>query len=194
MDIVDFTAISSRMSARDVVRMLVKVFGVVEKCVAKFPRVEKVKTIGDAFMCSSGLMQSEALTENLTEMGNLALALTKKNYDIKYEDELGRTHDVAINFRFGVHCGEAVAGIISKTRFAFDVLGDTVNVAARMESMSQAGRVLVSDAFRRAVEPAGCFAFRDNGLRHVKGKGPMQTWFLEEATVPEESGLSSEPS
>lgn len=70
------------------------------------------------------------------------------------------------------------AVLLNDSNSSFDVLGDTVNVAARMESMSKPNCILVTDAFRRELEPKNLFEFVDNGVRDVKGKGPMRTWFL----------------
>jgi adenylate cyclase len=94
-------------------------------------------------------------------------------------DEIGRfrTKDGAeINLRVGIHTGPAVAGVIGQRKFSFDVWGTTVNIASRMESLGEPGKVHVSEAVAQAL--ADRFSFVDRGLIEVKGAGAMRTFFL----------------
>jgi class 3 adenylate cyclase len=131
MDIVGFTEMCSRMPPRQVVQGLVGVFSRIESIVKKYPRIEKVKTIGDAFMCSSGLLDSLSNHDDIVQVAHLALELRGTPFSMHIDDENLGSVELAITFRFGMHCGEVVAGVMSKERFTFDVLGDTVNIASR---------------------------------------------------------------
>jgi class 3 adenylate cyclase len=98
------------------------------------------------------------------------------------------SHQVPITFRFGIHCGEVVAGVISKERFTFDVLGDTVNTASRMESTSMPNMIQVSEEVKSRLEHR--FEFTDNGVHQVKGKGRMHTYFLVNEMAKKQPGQS----
>ncbi len=143
-----------------------------------YPCVEKIKTIGDAFMCSAGALELGGEQESVEQVIRLALDLRDMRFDLVYLDDKGRQQAIPIQFRFGVHCGEVIAGVLSTERFAFDLIGDAVNVASRMESLSSPSRILVSDRTKKALIGCG-FAFENHGVVDVKGKGKMQTWFVE---------------
>ena len=86
--------------------------------------------------------------------------------------------DAQISLRIGIHAGPAVAGIIGQRKFAFDVWGTTVNIASRMESLGEPGRVHISESLANAL--AGKFSFTDRGMIDVKGVGAMRTFFLDD--------------
>jgi class 3 adenylate cyclase len=95
-------------------------------------------------------------------------------------EEIGRFRTgegAEINLRIGIHTGPAVAGVIGQRKFSFDVWGTTVNIASRMESHGEPGKVHVSEAVAQAL--AGRFSFADRGLIDVKGAGTMRTFFLD---------------
>jgi class 3 adenylate cyclase len=171
MDIVGFTEICSRMPPRQVVHGLVGIFSQIENIVRKYPRIEKVKTIGDAFMCASGLLDSRPDGEDILQVAKLALELQASSFSIVVDNE-----NVPITFRFGIHCGEVIAGVMSRERFTFDVLGDTVNTASRMESTSKPNMIQVSYEVKCRLEHL--FEFAASGIHQVKGKGQMETFFL----------------
>jgi adenylate cyclase len=179
LDIVGFGALSSDLQPGQLVQGLTRVVAQVDEVMKRFPRVQKIKTIGDAVMCASGTLDPEPEVENVAQIVQLALQLRDMKFELAYSDARGRSKRVPIQFRFGVHCGEAVAGVLSTERFVFDVIGDAVNVASRMEAMSSPSRVLVSDQVRRVLRGSGGVGFVDNGVVEVKGKGRMQTWFVE---------------
>jgi class 3 adenylate cyclase len=175
MDIVGFTQISEHFPPRQLVQGLTRLFADIEACVRRFPRVQKIKTVGDAFMCASGLV-GESCEEDVVQMAELALALRGERFALRFVDVEGCFREVPIQFRIGIHLGEVVAGVVSRERFTFDVLGDTVNTASRMESTGLPNMIHVSDQFKQRVEHS--FDFVDNGQNFVKGKGRLQTWFL----------------
>ena len=117
MDICGFTSISASLGPRQVVDGLVKVFAHVEEIVKKYDRVEKIKTVGDAFMCSSGILRSTISHEDVVAVADLALELRGAKFELRFLSDLGVEETIPIRFRFGIHCGEVVAGIISRERF-----------------------------------------------------------------------------
>ncbi len=185
-DIVDFTQMSSRMSPSELVAVLNEVFTAFDGLVAEHG-LEKVKTIGDAYMVVGGIpVWSE---DHLERVAAMALALAGSVAHIAHRSGLG------IAFRIGIHCGPVVAGVIGTRKFIYDVWGDTVNVASRMESHGVPGRIQVTHAVRTRL--AGRFDFESRGLVDVKGKGPLPTWFLlppapAVGTVPDD-GVSAGP-
>jgi len=166
-DIVEFTRLSSTMSASELVGVLNEVFTVLDGLVERYG-LEKVKTIGDAYMVVGGM--SERSEDHTARVAAMALDLT----DCVGRIEAARRFGIA--FRIGIHCGPVVAGVIGTKKFIYDVWGDTVNLANRMESLGVPGRVQVTHAVMDRL--AGTFRFEARGLIDVKGKGPTPTWFL----------------
>jgi adenylate cyclase len=130
--------------------------------------VEKIKSIGDAYMAAGGLRgdpQAAAVV-----IGTLALEM------VKVQERRPPLGGRRLQLRIGLHVGPAIAGVIGDTRISYDLWGDAVNVASRMESFGVPGRVHVSDAFRRMTE--GEFEFEERGATELKGIGVAQTYFL----------------
>src|SRR5262245_16864693 len=130
--------------------------------------VDKIKTIGDSYMAAGGFDgRSEA---GAVGIGRLALAMMEV---IDRQPPLGRRK---LKLRAGIHCGPATAGIIGDTRFSYDVWGDAVNTASRMETTGVPGRIQVSEAFRDLARDA--FVFEERGATEIKGIGERKTFFL----------------
>ncbi len=166
-DIVGFTAISSAMSPVELVAMLNRIFSACDSLVDRHS-LEKVKTIGDAYMVVGGLPTETE--DHLERVADFALDLTGVVAGL----QAGEPQRVDV--RIGMHCGPVVAGVIGVKKFIYDVWGDTVNQAARMESLSLPGRVHVTSAVRDRLRDR--YAFEPRGMLDVKGKGSMATWFL----------------
>ena len=166
-DIVDFTVLSSTMSASELVAVLNDVFTVFDGLVDDYG-LEKVKTIGDAYMVVGGM--SDGVVDHVERIAAMALDLEASVARIEAAVRLG------IAFRIGIHCGPVVAGVIGTRKFIYDVWGDTVNLASRMESTGVPGRIQITGAVMQRLE--GAFSFEPRGLVDVKGKGPTPTWFL----------------
>jgi adenylate cyclase len=130
--------------------------------------VEKIKTIGDGCMAVAGL-DGDAKA-GAVSIGRLALAMMQQN---AARASLGNRK---LGLRIGLHCGDAMAGVIGGTRFSYDVWGDAVNLAARMESHGETDRIQVSDTFRALT--ADVFVFEPRGTIEVKGIGMMPTFYL----------------
>jgi len=166
-DIVGFTEMSARVGAKQVVDMLNEVFGLLDELAIKHG-VEKIKTIGDCYMVCAGVPdRSSTHAQQIA-----AFALDMQHAINDYAERSGR--DIAM--RTGIHTGTVVAGIVGTSKFSYDLWGDVVNIASRMESSSEPGNIQVSDAVRVRLQDDFCFEAR--GDVEIKGKGPMHTWYL----------------
>ena len=166
-DIVEFTRLSTTMSPQQLVGVLNDVFTVFDGLVDRYG-LEKVKTIGDAYMVVGGM--SDPSDDHSERVADMALDLA---------DAVGRIPAAAaigMSFRIGIHCGPVVAGVIGRKKFIYDVWGDTVNMASRMESLGVPGRVQVTHAVAERLRRA--FEIEPRGLIDVKGKGPTQAYFV----------------
>ncbi len=167
-DIVGFTKISGEMKAEEVVTMLNKMFSLFDER-AQREGIEKIKTIGDAYMAASGLTQ-ESENDGAEKMLRFAQGLLS---DVQ---SFNKTSPVKLMIRLGINSGPLVAGVIGKTKFIYDIWGDTVNVASRMESTGLPMRIHVTETTR--AQTAGLFPYNENTEIDVKGKGMMKTYFL----------------
>jgi len=134
LDIVGFTELSSSMPSQDVIALLDDVFTQCDAICAKH-NVTKIKTIGDSYMCVS--------FDSAIDAAHAAVEMSRIQYTIQNTE----FNPSMLQYRIGIHCGPVSAGVIGKERMQYDVWGDTVNVASRMESSGEAGRVHVSEAF-----------------------------------------------
>jgi class 3 adenylate cyclase len=168
-DIVGFTPWSSTQTPEDVVSLLEKIFSRFDQCVLDAGvGVEKIKTIGDAYMVICG-----APTSRDGHAGVIAaLALDM----MQQVDALSREVGHPFQLRVGIHSGSLIAGVIGVMRFSYDVWGDTVNTASRMESHSEPGRIQISSDTHQLLD--GSFHVERRGIIDVKGKGEMETWWL----------------
>jgi class 3 adenylate cyclase len=167
VDIVDFTGLSSTMSPQELVAVLNDVFTVFDGLVDRYG-LEKVKTIGDAYMVVGGM--PERSDDHPQRIAGMALDLAESVGRIEAAGRLG------ITFRIGIHCGAVVAGVIGTKKFIYDIWGDTVNMASRMESLGVPGRVQITEAMAERLR--GAFELEERGTIDVKGKGPTPTYFL----------------
>ncbi len=166
-DIAGFTPWSSKQTPETVVAMLEKVFSRFDARVTA-AGAEKIKTIGDAYMVISGA--PDPRDDHAQVIARLALELLDEVRRVREETSID------INLRVGIHTGEVIAGVIGAMRFSYDVWGDTVNTASRMESHGEPGRIQISgDTYAHLGKAFHC---EKRGVVNVKGKGEMETWWL----------------
>lgn len=168
-DIVDFTKLSQRITPEELVEGLDRIFSEFDMLAEKHG-LEKIKTIGDAYMVVSGAPEArEDHAEVMALMAMEMMEVIKQFKAITTEEE--------IRLRIGIHSGEVVAGVIGKKKFAYDLWGDAVNTASRMESHGESGKIHVTESFKNAA--GRHFHFTGRGEVEIKGKGMMRTYFLE---------------
>ena len=168
-DLCGFTPLAADLSATEVVELLNEIFSRFDALCAQHG-VEKIKTIGDAYMAVAGVPQPRA--DHAEACADLALAMRAEV--AKLAARLGRPLD----FRIGMHMGPVIAGVIGSSKFAYDLWGDTVNTAARMESHGVAGAIQVTAELAGRLRSRG-YTLRERGPVDVKGKGMLDTWILE---------------
>jgi len=166
-DLVGFTESVHRLAPEEVVDFLDQLVRVFDGLSARYG-VEKIKTIGDSYMAAAGF--DGRGKEGALATGRLALAMLET---IGRQPTLGGR---APRLRIGIHCGPATAGVIGDTRFSYDVWGDAVNFAARMESNGEPGKIHVSEDFRALTLDR--FEFVDGGTANLKGIGTVRSYFL----------------
>ena len=166
-DVVGFTALSQELTADRTIDFLSKIFSAFDRLAAEHA-VEKIKTIGDAYMVAAGI--PEAQSDHADRIAALAPRMLDTVANI------AKTIDLPLQARIGIHTGPIIAGVIGTHKFVYDVWGDTVNTASRMESHSLPGRIQLSDATRAAL--GNGFKLERRGVIEVKGKGMMETYFL----------------
>lgn len=167
-DVVGFTDLSGRVPPAEIITLLNSVFNIIDELVDKHG-VEKIKTIGDAYLAVAGL--PEPVENPEVVICRLALDIQKHVAGI----HLPGTNEPLL-IRIGLHSGRVVAGVIGNRKFAYDLWGDAVNFAARMESTGEPGRIQVTVDFADLIRDR--FVFEPRGTIAVKGKGEVQTCFL----------------
>ena len=186
-DLKGFVALAKRLGPARTVELLNTVVSAFDD-LADAWHVEKIKTIGDAYMAASGI--PEPASDHAQRLGGMALAMHSTLARIAQEQ------GVALALRIGIATGPVLAGVIGAKRLTYDVWGDTVNLASRLEGHSQPGRVLVSHATKAHVEER--FAVERCGALDLKGFGLEEAWYLVEdlrthAAPPPASGAVAAP-
>ncbi len=166
-DIAGYTKRASETAPAELVRFLDRLYTDLDALVDRH-KLEKVKTSGDSYMVVSGVPIPRS--DHMEALAALALDMADAVTDLK--DPQG--HDVPL--RIGMATGPVVAGVVGAKKFFYDVWGDAVNVASRMETTDVEGRIQVPDSVYRRLRHA--FVFEERGFVDVKGKGPMHTWYL----------------
>ena len=172
-DFIDFTKASSSLSASELVAEINTCFKAFDAIIEKF-RIEKIKTIGDAYMAAGGLpVYQEESVKN-----TVLAALAMQDFISKRKSENRSKGLPAFEMRVGVHSGPVVAGIVGVKKFQYDIWGDTVNIASRMESNGAPGLVNISQKTYALLQSEADLKFENRGKINVKGKGEMEMWFV----------------
>ncbi|MEK6721724.1 MAG: adenylate/guanylate cyclase domain-containing protein [Chloroflexota bacterium] len=166
-DVVDFTPLSARLEPAEVVELLDHLFSHFDT-LAERHGLEKIKTIGDAYMVAAGV--PAARPDHAQAIARLAIDMRES---LAAHGELAQ-HKIQV--RIGINSGPVVAGVIGRRRFIYDLWGDAVNVASRMESQGAPGMIQVTRATHDLI--ADTFVLEPHGTVAVKGRGEVETWFL----------------
>ena len=170
-DFINFSAIAESLTPEKLVRQLDFYFKTFDEIIGKY-ELEKIKTIGDAYMCVGGLPEENI--NNPLEMVKAALEIQAKLGQLKAERSA--KGEPFFEARIGIHTGPLVAGVVGSRKFAYDVWGDTVNVAARLESKSEAGKVNISSATYKQIKSTFSCEFR--GKIPIKNRGEVDMYFV----------------
>ncbi|MEI8044948.1 MAG: adenylate/guanylate cyclase domain-containing protein [Verrucomicrobiota bacterium] len=166
-DIVDFTTLSNGLSPQPLVALLNDLFTQFDH-LANEHNVEKIKTIGDCYMAVCGVPENRP--DHAAALADMALGI------VEHLKQFNRTRGTDLKVRIGLNTGPVVAGVIGRSKFIYDLWGDTVNTASRMEATGLPNRVQVTAEMQRVL--AVDFDFEERGEIEVKGKGRLRTWLL----------------
>ena len=174
-DIVGFTTLSSSTPAKRIVDMLNGIFRLFDEAASELG-IEKIKTIGDCYMAVCGLPQP--CSDHADRMARMAIRMMEAVK--QYNHERG----TSLQLRIGINSGPVVAGVIGSSKFIYDLWGDTVNLASRMESTGVPGEIQVTRSVYERLK--GKFDLENRGVIQVKGKGEIETFLLHSQVVAEE--------
>jgi adenylate cyclase len=166
IDIVNFTPLSATMTPTQLVELLNEVFSKFDNFTEKFG-LEKIKTIGDSYMVVAGVPRSRR--DHAVALTGMAIEM--RDY-VAQNEFMGKK----LAFRFGINSGPVIAGVIGRKKFSYDLWGDSVNIASRMESNGTSGEIQITQATYDLIKDD--FNCSYQGIIHVKGKGDMKVWFV----------------
>lgn len=172
-DIKEFTMISEQLSATELVAEINVCFQAFDEITSKF-KIEKIKTIGDAYLAAGGLHLPRK-----TEPKNVVLAALAMQKFVQERHKVNKKRGVVgFEMRCGIHTGPVVAGIVGIKKFQYDIWGDTVNTASRIESNGEVGKVNISQLTYELIKDDKEFTFKKRGKFNVKGKGEIAMYFV----------------
>jgi class 3 adenylate cyclase len=170
-DFKGFTAFAENTKPEDLVRELHRCFVRFDEIIGKY-HLEKIKTIGDAYMCAGGV----PIRNNSNAIAMTLAALEIRDFMDQVVEQKKKNNEDILEIRIGIHTGPLTAGVVGMKKFAYDIWGDTVNTASRMETASEPGKVNVSGTTHELIKKYFECEFR--GKREVKGKGMVEMYFV----------------
>ena len=169
-DLVGFTPLTMELAATEIIELLEGLFSHFDSLIAKYG-VEKIRTIGDNYMVASGVPVPRP--DHAQALAHMALDMSE------YIHSRPVYRDKRVDFRIGINSGPLIAGVIGDKKYQYDLWGDTVNTASRMESSGMAGKIQITRATYELIKEE--FICEPRGKVTVKGKGELETWYLEGA-------------
>lgn len=166
-DFEGFTELVASISAITLVNELNDIFGRFDEIMEE-AEIEKIETIGDAYMAACGL--EDEMTNHAANCIRAAQMM------LSYLEERNKSHEIIWRMRVGIHSGTAVAGVVGKKKFAYDLFGDTINTTSRIESAGEAGKINISSSTYELIK--NDFACLSRGKIHAKGKGELEMYFV----------------
>ena len=183
-DFKGFTSYAQNLSPEILVKSVDYYFSKFDEIMDKYD-LEKIKTVGDAYMCAGGL--PFPTTDHPFKMVQAAFEITQVMEDLKNNP----VEDIVpFEVRIGINTGPVVAGVVGLNKFAYDIWGDSVNVASRMESMSEPGRINISESTYEIIKEV--YECEARGEVHVKNKGNMKMYYVNGTKIIRHSKLTSE--
>lgn len=173
-DFKEFTQTSEKLSAHELVEEINACFQTFDRIMEQYD-IEKIKTIGDAYMAAGGLPVPESGSVEHT----VCAAIDMQAFITNRKTEAGQEGKIAFEMRVGIHTGSAVAGIVGVKKFQYDIWGDTVNTAARMESSGEVGQVNISESTYQVIKDNPKFRFTPRGKIEAKHKGAIEMYFVD---------------
>ena len=170
-DFKNFTRIAAQMTPEQLVEEIDNVFKAFDNIISHYEDIEKIKTVGDAYICASGLVNRKTIPTSL-----IKASLEMQEYLDDVKREKSRLNQPFFEARVGIHTGPVVAGVVGLKKFAYDIWGDTVNIASRMESNCEAGKVNVSETTYRLIKYNYDCQYR--GKISAKGKGMIDMYYV----------------
>ncbi|MDX1471433.1 MAG: adenylate/guanylate cyclase domain-containing protein, partial [Flavobacteriaceae bacterium] len=168
-DFEEFTKLSASIPATTLVTELNDIFGQFDDIMDEYG-IEKIETIGDAYLAASGLPRETP--DHAIKCVKAALKM------LDYLNERNKTNEIHWNMRIGIHSGPVIAGVVGKKKFAYDIFGDSVNTASRLESNGQVGKVNISQSTYELVKHYPDLEFEHRGKIAAKGKGEIDMYFV----------------
>ncbi|WP_367391696.1 adenylate/guanylate cyclase domain-containing protein [Lewinella sp. LCG006] len=175
-DFINFTNIAEKLSPQELVQELDKCFKAFDFIISQYDDIEKIKTIGDAYMCASGLSERKSIPHSMVKA-----ALEMQAFLEEQKQERIRIGKPYFEARIGIHTGPVVAGVVGVKKFAYDIWGDTVNTAARVEANSEAGKVNISETTYGLIKYD--FECIHRGKVQAKNKGLLDMYYVQRELV-----------
>ncbi|MBI5916077.1 MAG: hypothetical protein HY842_11910 [Bacteroidetes bacterium] len=170
-DFKNFTQLAELLSPEALVKELNECFRAFDHIISQHPDIEKIKTIGDAYLCASGLVKHKTIPKGIVQA-----ALEMQEFLHDYKQQRMRLGQPFFEARIGIHTGPVVAGVVGFKKYAYDIWGDTVNIAARMEEQCEPGQVNISETTWGLVKYS--FECEPRGPVPVKNKGMMEMYYV----------------